>query len=322
MRRFCLHRSSLFVGLATLIVLTLIVAPGVHDEATWPPLLDHGWPWHFMSRKVDIGDPRQIDWPITGWYGVPWLSRANWRLWEGGSDFSWQALALDVIVVAGIAGATIAIWESRRRRRASAWQFRLAEVLIAMTALAAALGWVGWQRSEDDRESEIERAFWKSDTDPSFVLSDHFAAAPDWLQRLAGADLLPIRRFHRVSGDFRSEAQYDGYEELILPHLKSLHHLRTLELGGDVRDLAAVLRTLGELPQLRTLDLEWCDELLLSKADATQLAQFRWLERLIVRSRDHVTEGAQGILQRRMPHCEIVYIFENERTPSEEATGD
>lgn len=328
MGRFRLHRSSLVVGMATLVVLTLTVVPGVEEPEQHPiipSVLHHGWPWQFCERQVDWVDPGVSDVPTTGFYGVPWLSPTSWKFWQGEVDFHWRPLALDVLVAVGIAGATVALWERRRRRRASAWQFQLAEVLLAMTVIAAAFGWLNWQRVEHIRELAIEDALGEVDSGPAFYLGWQYSG-PEWLKRLVGLELLPDYLYEFDSAyayEFDTESDCLAYEEKILPYLKSLRRLQSLELNGPMSDWTEVFRTLRELPHLRTLDLTFCEELCLTASEVNQLATLKQLAKLVLRSRESVTEEAQRNLVQRMTHCEIVYDYDStEWETTDEATGD
>ena len=160
-----LHKSSIIVGLIVAVLLVLIEIPGrvVGGLGGSNPskVFEHGWPWVHLRREIkeyNVGfsyppDPR---YRLPHW-GIPWLSAENWRIWEADAsvvpprwDFNTAVMLCDLAVALLVLAGAVVCWEFLRRRRAKLFSFRfgLRGLLLAITAVAAALGWLTYLERE------------------------------------------------------------------------------------------------------------------------------------------------------------------------------
>jgi hypothetical protein len=237
-----LHASTFFALLLAATALFLLNVPGrleTHAFAKSDPVsilnfglgshIEHGWPWTFLSRdSISSANTSSI---IIG-HGT-----SVWRIQERVEDFSPWVLLLDIGVGGIIAAVAVALFERRRRRRAHLWQFSIADLLVAITVFASALGYVGWQYREYQRETRAIEALIGNFQHEQNAVSGGFRFAegglvvwksglPRWItERLK---VLPHSIFDRVV-----YAKLVPHDHTDFTLLSSFSALEALDLSGD-----------------------------------------------------------------------------------------
>jgi len=190
-----LHRSTWVVVLLVLAVLVLVAVPGefrgqlaapalaMADTATIPiptsgtnfvvgetsdtewEIFEHGWPWTFLERDVDLGGtnwaPRRPlaqqaeDYQVNVEAG--WHTAGAWTFHGDGLFFSGWALASNLGVVLLILAAAACLSEWRRRRRGRFFQYTLAEMMLAITLTACVLSWWCVHRYQRREETALAK---------------------------------------------------------------------------------------------------------------------------------------------------------------------
>lgn len=317
-----LHRSSVVVALLTAIVMTLVVAPGSighsYDVPTLPCGLStapctvvdpsqrfvHGWPAPYVKRTVYWWPPRSPldeespewleDYPIRPIAQVPWLSWNAWKPWQVTDywEFSAANLAFDLTVAMAIVTSTTTAWEWRRRRRKRLLQISVTDLIATTTAIVLLAGWLSFHRSRFARELAIEQRLDAIESDGDDVVLDVFLGktclAPNWLQRLAGPQLIP--------------EYLHGYT---VAYLQVYASKRT---SGEAFESGASdekFSQLAELSRLRTIEFENSAGEQLTHRGATLLARLKHLRTLIFTYADEVSPELRRVLASELPNCEI-----------------
>ncbi len=331
MVRHRLHRSSLVVASASLLVGLVIVLPGeVHSSGgtfyssgngggyvSWIELA-HGWPQHFLIRTNHDELAAKPE-PLLG---VPWLSAVAWAVWQAEDyQFSLSNLLIDLFVVLiGICVIT-SLWEWRRRKRSRLAQIRISELLVLTSLLAVALGWRVHQlrlHREEQQHVQVLEGTTTTDEDlqlvvarPEFYVSDA-CVAPTWLLRLVGEEFLPayMWRASEIFYDPVDPGASDPFGQA-LPHLKSLRYASHFSCGDVTYYAVHPFSIVAELPQVRTLEIYApLSSYKVDQGEANKLLELQQITKLVLKSPGNITPDAKRLLSERMPRCTIEYVHE------------
>ncbi len=149
-----LHLSTWLVLLLASGVLVLLNVPGEESPRIDPVAFNELGQWDEGFRTLSHGFPLAYLWrsaacdpnPKYGYVGAPG-GLGTWELTDRVLQFRPWALLADLILaaIALIVFARLCEW---RRRKRKPWQFSLAELLLAATAVAAVFGWLVAERKQ------------------------------------------------------------------------------------------------------------------------------------------------------------------------------
>ncbi len=332
MSRFRLHRSSLVVALASLLIALVIVVPGVvcssggafynsasgGGHVTWTEFA-HGWPYRFLLR-TNYDKLAATPEPLLG---IPWLSSAAWAIWQAEDcEFSFSKLLADLLVVLIGICLVAFLWEWRRRRRARLSQIRLSELLLLTFLFAGALGWHSFQlKSHRAEQQHVRTLEGTAVTDeglelaaarPEFHVYEE-CFAPTWLVRLVGEELLPPYMWHpsEIFYDPVNLESSDSFDQA-LPHIRPLKYVRNLSFADDPWQTTYPYSSVAELPQIRSLEIGASDPTWyrVDQVEARKIAELQQITSLVLQSPDMITPEAKKLLSERIPNCTIEYVFD------------
>jgi hypothetical protein len=283
-----IHRSTLVVALAMIVLLAMLNAPGElvspYGGGVSPYVLGgggggagpitytaeyvHGWPWLILYRTVDydVQMPGAAPRPGVPIYGVPWLAWTSWEFWRGETWKLRRAALLGNAVVSLLLIVVVAsAWEWRRRWRAQVFQFTLVECLVGFVVVAAPMGWwwhakniAGWEEelaaSIEDKVGDVQQEY----------------HGPLWLRRLVGKELLSPA-FMRADSASIIVDDNDAFLAAVSV-LRQFSYLRELTIEKSLDASSISYRELADLPGLKYLTL---DHIVLDEDDVVDLAMLR-----------------------------------------------
>jgi hypothetical protein len=316
-----LHKSSLLVAVLAAIVMARLVIPGLELDYRAEAIpsqydgrmrFDHGWPLTYMERFVPFDSANG---PAAEY--VTATFRARWAVWVGERrDLQVFTLIADACLATAIIVGVAAAWERRRRRRAHAWQLRISEMLLLVSAAAATCGWLSYARNEWQQEQDPLRALSRANAPYAEEFGARFwpvrtPCAPEWLVRLLGPDALPecLWRCTRMDVNYDSDQAYDGFADAKV-HLKKLKNLSVMVITAPSRRHAIPFDELAELSQLRVLDLGTYlsrDEVETWQVLPEELERLPPLDRLVLPLRANLGPDAEHVVRTRLPQCEILF---------------
>ncbi len=254
-----LHRSTYVV--AALIAAALVFAsipgrmdldPGERGPNFPCACVEHGWPWPFLWRKLDIST---FHWYSAGTDGDRLAGLKPTELWAIGRNvrrIDFLTLAENVVAGAGIVMACAVLFEAWRRRRYRLFQFYLIELFALMTAACVLLSWLSVESRERHEEQDALQCM-------DHVRCEEEAAGPHWLRRLIGPrlfepfdrvrDLCILNRQDCLGGKLALEIAGCNFKHP--EELSHLRHLRGLDCG---RESAAMVRFLPRPDRLECLE--------------------------------------------------------------------
>jgi hypothetical protein len=187
----------------------------------------------------------------------------------------------------------------KRKRR---WfQFSLRSVLIAVTLLALACGWLGQKIDQKRKEREALEAIFKSGGDASYDFdirkgrraTDSTPPGQEWLRDLLGDNFFSEVVKVSYQGEFDSVKRRGGnVTDEALVNLKALPKLRTLYLDFTPKLTDAGLANLNELKQLQALYL---GRMRASDAGMENLKRLTQLQSLALVSTDVTDAGLASL---------------------------
>jgi hypothetical protein len=184
-----LHKSTIvFLVLVTIVLLLvnipgrLVCAPGIRscresqygpDFACGEDSCRHGWPSPFLLRE-----PIQLS-------TSPLLRLSVWRLSEGITDWSWWALAADILagaVILVVAGGAFEFW----RRRRGHLQLCVTDVLVIVALVACGFSYWATLENERRRQAGVVRELVKSGSLFDENEAEWSVGGPSWLREWLG----------------------------------------------------------------------------------------------------------------------------------------
>jgi hypothetical protein len=335
MSRPRLHTSSIVVGLIIALLLVLIEVPGriVGGRGggnVWT-VFEHGWPWIYLRRET-AEPPLQTIVTLDGKrvslqpglvfnppyprsaprWGIPWLSAENWRIWEADTsteprhwDFKYVTLACDIaMAIVLLIGITTA-WELWRLRRATLFSFRfgLRGLLLAISAVAASLGWLTYIERAHQRETVlIERESERSGPmEATWFDVDHVCVAPLWLRSLVGVRVFP-EYFWRASA-VNIQPERGDKTDLMCAEMAQLDYVKRIGIEGHLRHPFR-FSALRNLAQMKTLEV-WRPTIL-DEQDLNELAQLKQLQKIVIEGLHELDPKALARLEAALPDCKII----------------
>ena len=180
-----LHASTYLVAVGVLALLVLANVPGQVVVAPDPfalgrfPILsssrscEHGWPVTYLWREeVLVGNKTRL---------------SPWSLSEGVLRASYFGLGLDLLAGAAALVLGVALYEAWRRRRSKVYQLHVRDLLVLMTVVSVAFGWLGWQAKQHRDEQEVLRQLGVTTTHCQWQ-----PGGPSWMREWIGADRFRI----------------------------------------------------------------------------------------------------------------------------------
>lgn len=234
----------------------------------------HGWPTPWLRRAVGYSDYRSAStspskWPVVSnacgatsidppWringHRISWSAPQAWPLAGNAWRFDVVGLLLNLLVASLVVTLPMAAIEFWLRRRGGLWRFRMIDLIVGFTLVAAGFGFWRWDQAMLQREREICRKAYGTSKSDDLLMRVHFSyVGPDWLARLAGNPcVIPVlqRGCHLWASDLTDP-------RLNLEALHSLEHLTsaTFEVYF-LRSPSKALATLQELPHLQSLYID------------------------------------------------------------------
>jgi hypothetical protein len=204
--------------------------------------LEHGWPWTFLSgrpasRKTVGAQP-----------GVVRFSR--WRIAEGAARFQLVPLLGNLMIAILVMPAAAWLFECRRRRRHSIWQFNLTDLFGLMTLLCLVMGYYAVHRVRHQTELAIlrqldEEEVRKVGESPTSEWADWDDVAPAWLRGDDDKSFLDV---------FVQVVAIDVDDEQ-LEQVVGLRGIRSLSIWGRLS--GRQLKLLEGLDELQALNLAY-----------------------------------------------------------------
>ncbi|MGD9646721.1 MAG: hypothetical protein AB7U73_13490 [Pirellulales bacterium] len=277
-----------------------------YDPATsnLGPTAIAGWPYHYWKLGLQSLATDTVDRSL---YRPP----ANWFL--GGDAATWgavdrHALSLDLLVASAIMLLVVGGFEVWRRRRRQLWQWRLADLLIAVLFFAMLFGWIAQRRDEARDIAAFNR-----DLPALLVTAESARPTVVWnfcrqLGWPAPRHVVAIEpTIHRGSSDEPPRVGDDDLARLLpFDRLRCAYLPYHDSPAGPfpiVRITDGGLAQLGKLTGLEYLSLP--DHPGITDAGLPQLARLARLEFLNLRGTS-VTPAGIAALQHQLPHATIV----------------
>ena len=328
MHRF--HKSSLVVAALSLITFLLMALPGQNYRAESHYLADytHGWPWVFLDRHVnkstiDGEDPSDIPYiALCAWSyqgsptQPPWLFWSSWQVWRATeSQFRPLNLFLDLIVALLFTAALALAWELRQRRRTRLLQFTSRDLLLAVSILAATLGWWCYHAGKQVQEEHVVDLINQLEAGWSAYCHEQ-NTAPEWLKRLVGTGLLEnyfsrICLVQLVNGEEHLKVSQD-----VLLLLEQFEHLQTISLRFDPEKVTMQFSQFAQLSNMSILNLVLldtdADQALLDNEELSQLASLQQLREIHIVVPEYLCEEQCDAIQKSLPNCQVVVVNEEE----------
>ena len=318
-----LHYSTFAVGLLMATALVLIEAPGRVGHGSWAgraiytTYFEHGWPWVYHRREaldfrrggtippspasVRTGLPR---------FGIPWLSAENWRLWEANDErtphpwrFSGWMLFCNATVALFVVGFSVVAWEFRRRRRPRLLSFRLADLMLIVTAVCLVLGWLTHLHRESEREKTAIVHEHPDTSAARWFVDNEICVAPRWLQSLTGPAVYPDM-FWRAHAAY-VELFQAGSEAQVVGPLSQLTYLREIEI--ERYDMSVQFSAIRSIRRLNRLIIH----LPLAEHEVEEISQINRLSKLVLVAEDYDEVPPELIarVQELLPDCHVLDIW-------------
>lgn len=195
---------------------------------------EHGWPLTYLVRSIpDLADE-----------DYDFVPDSCWKLTHHVQSFQMAALTADLLSSAAIFLAATALFEFWRRKRRSLWQFRLIDLLVAMTALAMLCGWFSYQHRAYLQEQQTIREIRAKNESAGLSYSGEIVyqhGGLTFLRELLGSEPFPFLDRVVVTDNVRYQPRRAGQ----FSHLKVLW--LTEEFGPPEAEAVLQLRELEAL---------------------------------------------------------------------------
>jgi len=315
MSRWGLHKSTVAIGLAAIVLLVLVNVPGRVDD--WSPgaysKFEHGWPLTYLRRRTQQSPfatiafasrrEAQSKLPMAG---IPWCSLANWKFWEAQAfegvtyrAFDRWALVLDCSLGLALLLAVVGSYEFRRRRRAHLLSFNLVDVFVVVTVTCAALGWIAHLKQEASRETAIIA---KLDDSKTPMADGDVCVAPLWIRSLVGEKWMPD--FTWRTGSVAVAALDVEDVNQLCAEIRDLPYLSKLTVSGFLQGDRFPFAALASLRQLEILQIDTTPRI--DDCDIRELSQLHGLSKIAANQK--ITPDRLSRLEAALPGCEIVEV--------------
>jgi hypothetical protein len=308
-----LHTSSVLVGIFAAYLLVMMIGPGRGVTLPWMGAtgwltLEHGWPWKYLRRQVEV-DLNQFESMAvgSGRGGGPWLTARHWDFSEAIDDSRWRfrplVLICDLVVAAGVIAASVAAWEFWRRRRGGRVRFRIIDMLIIATAICAVFGWLKYLEAAALREQQLTRT-----SHQGWGASGDACIAPMWLRALVGDRVLPDYFWRATSAEIDPVGADDPQQTA--NDLAKLSCLGKIVVRWSSQEHYPY-STLKTVPQARELEIRNTEPI--EESDVKELTQLSQLHKITytIDFSDPDRLNIVGRLKSALPNCEVVDSYDD-----------
>lgn len=202
---------------------------------------EHGWPRTYLFRVVNSRSPHQDENASL----LPWLRYSGWSV-GGEVEFRRNALLYDVVVIVLIANVVYFAFKWRGNARQRWHHFTLSEMLLTITVVSIAIGWLHVTVAQCAKEQAVARTF--SNSSDWHVRLRY--TGPTWLSRLVGSRTCLI--FYGIDEMWIGR---DAIPVSVEKLLRTLEHLRIVHIDGTSPQVDMALQCLTERSSLDEIHL-------------------------------------------------------------------